>query len=144
MSNSRSNIGVKPQALTHMDMLGRYTHGVHTRFGDVLVPWPEAYTLHKMIINPRRGEKMIADQEKIAYIAPFLDPQKYEEVADSLTKKELKQALAYVSIHKPDLFAIKEAMLELDGPIIQELSQPKDIDLGWEPADGPITDSWYE
>ena len=60
-----TNLGVKAQALRHMDIL--LTHSMTVLFHDleILVPRPEAYVVHKVVINPNRKNKQEKDREAI-------------------------------------------------------------------------------
>lgn len=84
----RSHIGVFPIQLTHLDMLSAFTEKASYGSFEVLVPWPEAYVEHKMIINERRGIKAAGDREKIERMIPYLDEQKTRLIFSNLSKKE--------------------------------------------------------
>ena len=54
----------------------------------ITVPMPEAYTMHKIVINQDRGLKQKKDQMAISNIWKSLDLVKVKELAGTLTKKE--------------------------------------------------------
>ena len=54
----------------------------------VIVPTPEAYTIHKMIINSERKYKAEKDLISVKYLWNFLDRNKFEDIRETLTKKE--------------------------------------------------------
>ena len=56
----------------------------------ITVPTPEAYTVHKIIINGQRGKKSEKDNRAIENIIPFLDEEKLDEIISNLTKREKK------------------------------------------------------
>lgn len=47
----KTNVGVTAQALRHMDIISRNVVEVNCLGHDVIVPAPEAYVVHKMVIN---------------------------------------------------------------------------------------------
>ena len=54
----------------------------------VTVPIPEAYTIHKMIINSERGKKAEKDAHAVENMLPLLDEEKLNKIFSSLSKKE--------------------------------------------------------
>ena len=86
----KTNIGVTAQSLWHMNILTSWALEVEYLGMTVSVPAPEAYTLHKMVINSERKEKQVKDVQAIKGIWPFLDKDKIKQVVAHLTKKELK------------------------------------------------------
>ena len=55
----------------------------------VLVPSPEAFALHKMIINEdRREDKAVKDREAIINMYPYLDKEKLNSIYETLSKNE--------------------------------------------------------
>lgn len=103
----RANIGVNPQALTHLSMLERYSEVIQYGGLEVRVPIPEAYAIHKMIINSRRGIKAAADREKVERILPFLNIKYAEVVRSGLTRKEKKMLEEYLSNYpEHDIFTV--------------------------------------
>lgn len=86
----KTNLGVKAQALRHMDIIARNTIEVDFFNMRVTVPTPEAYTVHKIVINQERGQKQEKDQLAIKNIWPLLNQKSVSEIVKMLTKKEQK------------------------------------------------------
>lgn len=84
----KTNVGVTAQALRHMEILSGSSLEVRCLGHIVSVPTPEAYAVHKMVINSQRGSKSAKDAQAILGIWPFLDEEKLEAVLATLTKKE--------------------------------------------------------
>ena len=63
---------------------------------DITVPIPEAYVIHKIVINEQRGEKSEKDQLAIEHLMPYLDKNKIAEVINALSKKDKKIAQDYL------------------------------------------------
>ncbi|MBK5253724.1 MAG: hypothetical protein JJE03_04630 [Peptostreptococcaceae bacterium] len=84
----KTNLGVNAQALRHMNVLIDNTIEVKFLGVLVIVPTPEAYALHKMIINKERGNKIEKDKESLIFLYPYLDKNVVAEIRSTLTKKE--------------------------------------------------------
>ena len=65
----------------------------------ITVPAPEAYAIHKMVINSERKEKQVKDVQAVKGIWPFLDNDKIKQVVAHLTKKELKAFEEFKTAH---------------------------------------------
>ncbi|NLD34494.1 MAG: hypothetical protein GX653_06245 [Clostridiales bacterium] len=89
-----TNLGVNAQALTHISMLR--DHAVEVTVFDmrIMVPLPEAYVLHKCVINERRGLKAEKDRQAINGLAPYLDATRLSDIFETLQRKEKAAALA--------------------------------------------------
>lgn len=87
-----TNIGVTAQALRHLDLLSSSSVEVPCLGHSVWVPVPEAYALHKMVINTQRNAKAEKDALAVSYIWPYLNRDKLRELMDRLSKKELAHA----------------------------------------------------
>jgi len=83
-----TNLGVNAQALRHMDILLSHTMRVTFRDMDVLVPSPEAYAIHKIVINPSRKNKQEKDRKAIRNLWPFLRKEALQAIVTGLTKRE--------------------------------------------------------
>ena len=83
-----TNLGVKAQALRHLNILRDNIIVVELFDMQIHVPTPEAYAIHKMVINKVRGKKAEKDRVALVAIMPFLDKVKFREIYDVLTKKE--------------------------------------------------------
>ena len=88
----KTNLGVTAQTLRHMEILKRNTIVLDYLGMKVPVPTPEAYAIHKMIINEQRGRKQEKDAEAIKRILPYLDGAVFSRIEGELTKRE-RQAL---------------------------------------------------
>lgn len=84
-----TNLGVKAQALRHMDISLRNTISIDFCGMEISVPLPEAYVIHKMVINEdRKLDKQAKDVNSIFQLAAFLDKDVYDDIYASLFKKE--------------------------------------------------------
>ena len=54
------------------------------------VPLPEAYALHKVIINGHRGRKQEKDRQALMNLWPYLKREILNELYERLSKKEKK------------------------------------------------------
>ena len=76
------------QALHHVGMLKQHTVTVSLFDMNITVPTPEAYAVHKVVINESRGKKSEKDMNAVQNILPYLNREKLDIVIESLTKKE--------------------------------------------------------
>jgi len=58
----KTNLGVTAEALRHLELLGKHTLTISYLGMDIELPQPEAFVIHKMIINSERKNKMEKDQ----------------------------------------------------------------------------------
>ena len=94
----KTNLGVNAQALHHVGMLKQHTITVSLFDMDITVPIPEAYAVHKVIINESRGKKSEKDMNAVQNILSYLDRDKLKDVIDTLTKKERAVATQFFNI----------------------------------------------
>lgn len=92
----KTNVGVTAQALRHMEILSGSSVEARCLGHIVNVPTPEAYAVHKMVINSQRGSKSTKDAQTILGIWPYLDKGKLEAVLAKLTKKERARAKEFM------------------------------------------------
>ena len=93
----KTNLGVNAQALRHMQIALNNAVTVSLFGMSVTVPKPEAYVLHKMVINEDRTKtKAEKDKNAVLNLAPFLDVEVYEEIYNSLTKNEQRAVDAFI------------------------------------------------
>ena len=92
----KTNLGVTAQTLRHMEVLKRHVCTVVFEGMTLSVPEPEAYALHKAIINHERGRKQEKDLAAIRQLWPFLDQEVLQTTIASLTKKEQKTVFEFV------------------------------------------------
>lgn len=97
----KTNIGVTAQSLWHMDILARNAMSVAYFDMKVFVPSPEAYAVHKMVINKERKGKSEKDVRAVIGIWPYLDKDEVERIIGTLTKKECVSVNAFM---KANLF----------------------------------------
>ena len=92
----KTNLGVTAQALRHLEILRANT--VKVKHFDITInlPVPEAFVLHKMIINGERKQKIEKDQMVINKMYKCLDMNNFNTLFETLTKKEKKIAKAYI------------------------------------------------
>ena len=94
-----TNIGVSAQALHHVSILKAYSMQIDMFGMSITVPTPEAYAIHKIIINGQRGNKIEKDLRAIENILPYLDAEQMSVIIASLTKREKKIVEKYLDAH---------------------------------------------
>ena len=93
----KTNLGVTAQTLRHMNIILRNTVQVEYFDMKVTVPIPEAYLLHKMIINDQRGIKQEKDRQAIVNLWEYIDKEKLSELYIKLTKKEKESVNVFMA-----------------------------------------------
>jgi hypothetical protein len=93
------SLGIKVPGLRNLDILAAFPMTVMYNDCDVIVPTPEAYAIHKLVINALRAdEKREKDIEAVSLILGYIAENRrgydFMEVWDSLSKKQRKAALA--------------------------------------------------
>jgi len=63
----------------------------------ISIPKPEAYSIHKMVINLERGKKQEKDRFAVRNIWPYLDKESACAIYTTLTKKEKKAVDAFMT-----------------------------------------------
>lgn len=86
-------LGVNAQALTNLGMLADHPVAMDVLGMRVHAPRPEAYVLHKGIINARRSTKGEKDRQAILSLLPHLHGPMLRQVFASLTRKQQAAAL---------------------------------------------------
>ncbi len=61
----------------------------------ILVPEPEAYVVHKMLINNTREAKAIPDAEKIVNLLKYIDRERFSEIVDKCHTSETARIEAF-------------------------------------------------
>lgn len=84
----KTNLGVTAQALRHLGILKSNSITINMFNMEISLPSPEAYVIHKIIINEQRGKKSEKDLQAIDGLWPFLDQEKVQKIIESLSKKE--------------------------------------------------------
>lgn len=92
-----TNIGVNAQALHHIGILKTFSVNINMFGMDITVPTPEAYVIHKIVINEQRGKKIEKDQQAIKGLLPYLNNDKINEIIGSLSKKDKRIVEKYNS-----------------------------------------------
>lgn len=87
----KTNLGVNSQALRHLSPLKNNSIVIKLFDFSISVPSPEAYVIHKIVINKERGRKAAKDKQAIIGLLPFIDKEKFKEICDHLTKKEQQE-----------------------------------------------------
>ena len=96
----KTNLGVNAQALRNMDILSK--HSIKTNlFGfDITVPIPEAYVLHKMLINAERKEKSTKDKFSILNLYKFIDKGIFLSLFEELSPKAQRKVHTFIQDNK--------------------------------------------
>ena len=93
----KTNLGVTAQTLRHMNIILRNTLKVDFFDMVVTVPIPEAYLIHKMIINNQRGIKKEKDRLAIINLWNHVNKDRFTDIYNNLTKKEKEAVNAFMS-----------------------------------------------
>lgn len=93
----KTNLGITAQALRHLNILRDNTLAVEYLGIKVYLPVPEAFVLHKMIINGERKDKMEKDRMVINQMYNHINQEKFFSLYLGLTKKERKVVDAYLA-----------------------------------------------
>jgi hypothetical protein len=92
----KTNLGVTAQALRHLELLNTNTLTIEYLGIKISIPTPEAFVLHKMIINSERKEKIEKDQLVINRMYKHLNKDKFNELQQTLTKREQRAVKNYL------------------------------------------------
>lgn len=84
----KTNVGVTAQALRHMEILSRNPMETQCLGHTLNVPTPEAYALHKMVINKERGIKAEKDARAVCNLMPLLSQEGLRVAFAALSRKE--------------------------------------------------------
>lgn len=95
----KTNLGVTAQALRHLEILSRNIMHVAYAGMTVCIPEPEAYALHKIVINHERNRKREKDAQAIANLWPHLNQERLLEISRQLSKKERLNFDIFVQSH---------------------------------------------
>lgn len=96
----KTNVGVTAQALRHLSILREHSIQVKIYNISVNVPTPEAYVIHKMIINQERKNKASKDKESILGLMPYMNQSAFLEIYYSLSTKERKAADQFITLNQ--------------------------------------------
>lgn len=95
----KTNVGVTAQTLRHMEILSDNSIELQCLEHLIKAPMPEAYAIHKMLINNQRGAKSEKDVGAIPGIWNYLDKGKIETVLSKLSRKELSRVNTFMATH---------------------------------------------
>lgn len=111
----KTNLGVNAQSLRHMDIILKNTITIDYYGMNTCVPSPEAYVIHKMIINKERTvAKQKKDSESIYHLIPYLDLVVFKDIYDKLFKKEQKAVDDFCQQHSENIELIGKIEHEAD------------------------------
>ena len=88
-----TNMGVNAQSLTHLGMLRDHAVTVELFNMHISVPCPEAYVLHKCVINKKRGSKSGKDRQSIKTLLDYVNTDPMIRIYCGLSKREKAAAL---------------------------------------------------
>lgn len=96
----KTNLGVVAQSLRHMDILLRNKIEVDYFGMKIFVPSPEAYVIHKMVINKQRKGKQEKDKNAVINLFKYIDMNKFRGIKATLTQKEQREVDSFLSENK--------------------------------------------
>ena len=100
----KSNLGVRALPLPTMELLEVDSIKSSFHGHDIRIPCPEAYVIHKILINHTRGEKMQSDREKILHLAPYLSEERFSRITKLLTNVQAGVLQNYIQSTQLPLF----------------------------------------
>lgn len=99
----KTNVGVTAQTLRHMNILSGNSIELPCFEHMVRVPLPEAYAVHKMVINSQRRGKREKDRRAVLQIWPYLDKKRVSVVMAGLTRKENARVKEFMAANDLEL-----------------------------------------
>jgi len=85
------SIGITGIGIKETNMLAMYPLVIEYKGYKVIVPEPEIYVLHKLLINPQRGEvKKEKDMQSIQLLLPHLNKERLKYMFEKLFKAQQK------------------------------------------------------
>ena len=99
----KTNVGVTAQTLRHMNILSGNSIELPCFEHMVRVPLPEAYAVHKMVINSQRRGKREKDRRAVLQIWPCLDKRRVSVVMAGLTRKENARVKEFMAANDLEL-----------------------------------------
>lgn len=94
----QTNLGVRAQALRNLEIIRNHIITVQALGFEIQVPAPEAYIVHKAVINSERGAKAEKDRNAVRALRPYVNPRAIDAIAGTLTKKQLKRFDAFMEL----------------------------------------------
>lgn len=96
----RSSLGIIPQVLSHMDILANNPIAVTYKGYNIKIPEPEAFLIHKIIINHRRDPlKAVKDQSVITRLLHCVSLPRVFQLTQDLSSKEKLWFNNYIQNH---------------------------------------------
>lgn len=93
----KSSLGIIPQVLSHMDILANNPIAVTYKGYNIKIPEPEAFLIHKIIINHRRDPlKAVKDQSVITRLLHCVSLPRVFQLTQDLSNKEKSWFSAYI------------------------------------------------
>lgn len=99
----KTNVGVTAQTLRHMNILSGNSIELPCFEHMVRVPLPEAYAVHKMVINSQRRGKREKDRRAVLQIWPYLGKKRVSVVMAGLTRKENARVKEFMAANDLEL-----------------------------------------
>ena len=99
----KTNVGVTAQTLRHMNILSGNSIELPCFEHMVRVPLPEAYAVHKMVINSQRRGKREKDRRAVLQIWSYLDKKRVSVVMAGLTRKENARVKEFMAANDLEL-----------------------------------------
>lgn len=96
-----TNIGVNAQALHHVSILKKYSMNITMFDMSITLPEPEAYVIHKIVINGQRGKKSEKDLLAIERLMPFLNRDRMLAITNELTNRDRRTVIAFIESLPP-------------------------------------------
>ena len=90
-----TNIGITALSLRNLDLLEKNIIDVPFNGYYITIPKPEAYFLHKIIINEERGMKKEKDKNSISNLSSYIDINNLNKIYNQLTKKQRDKVISF-------------------------------------------------
>jgi len=96
-------LGIKVEGLRHMEILCNYTTWINANNYSICVPIPQAYIIHKLVINDKRGAKKEKDLRAVKNLLLTLQISE-EEI--------LKLKIVYAGLFKSEKKKVEKVCIE--------------------------------
>lgn len=87
--------------MRHLSILANHITLIEVFNLQLAVPSPEAYVIHKIIINKNRGIKAEKDKQAVIALMPYLNKDNFHDIYRDLTKKELQTVNEFLEVNSP-------------------------------------------
>lgn len=98
-ASMKTSFGVTAQTLRHLEVLINNTIVVEYFCMQLIVPCPEAFVLHKMMIQKERRGKAEKDRAAISGMYPHLNNKRLEAIRLTLPTEAQKRIQAYIDAY---------------------------------------------